>query len=211
MKNRKLKKFVKPIVYALIFFAFLMSFIIIDEKKDMSVMSNNSDYEYVNRSIIPYNNMPVLSEDKTIMNPYNSDEIEVSKRFYDSTLSDEEKQNAIIFYNDTYIQNSGILYKSSNEFDVVSILDGTVIDVKKDEVLGNVVDIKHSNNIISTYQGLNMVNVKKGQILSQGEVIGKSGKLELEESLDNALLFEIIKDGKYINPQDCIGKKLSEL
>ena len=127
------------------------------------------------------------------------------------TATDEEKKNALIYYNDTYMQNSGILYKGSESFDVVAILDGTIIDVKKDELLGNVIEIKHTNNLISTYQGLSTVNVKKGQLLKQGDVLGKSGKLELGETLENALLFELIKDGKYVNPLNYFDKKVSEI
>ena len=108
------------------------------------------------------------------------------------------------------MQNSGVLYKSKEAFDVVTILDGTVVDVKKDEVLGNIVEIKHSNNLITTYEGLSTVNVKKDQLLKQGDVIGKSGKLELGESLENSLLFELIKDGKYVNPLNYLDKKISD-
>ena len=102
------------------------------------------------------------------------------------------------------------MYKSNESFDIVNILDGTVVDVKKDEVLGNVVEVKHSNNLISTYEGLSTVNVKKDQLLKQGDVIGKSGKLELGESLENSLLFELIKDGKYVNPLNYLDKKISD-
>ena len=125
--------------------------------------------------------------------------------------SDEEKQNAIIYYNDTYIQNTGVLYKASESFDVISILDGTVISVKKDEVLGNVVEVKHSNNMISTYQGLSTVNVKKDQLLKQGDAIGKSGNLNISEQIENGLLFELIYDGKIVNPENYFDKKINEL
>ena len=109
--------------------------------------------------------------------------------------------------NDTYMQNSGVLYKSKEAFDVVTILDGTVVNVKKDEVLGNIVEIKHSNNLITTYEGLSTVNVKKDQLLKQGDVIGKSGKLNLGEEIENGLLFEVISDGKYINPLTYLEQK----
>ena len=141
---------------------------------------------------------------------YTSEKVEISKKFYDTNESDEEKQNSLLYYNDTYMQNSGILYKSNESFDIVNILDGTVVDVKKDEVLGNVVEVKHSNNLISTYEGLSTVNVKKDQLLKQGDIIGKSGKLELGESLENSLLFELIKDGKYVNPLNYLDKKISD-
>ena len=145
------------------------------------------------------------------MKPYVSDKVEISKKFYDVNSTDEEKQNSLIYYNDTYMQNSGILYKSNEQFDVVSILDGNVISIKKDEILGNVVEVRHSNNLISTYQGLSTVEVQKDQLLKVGDIIGKSGKLELGETLENALLFELIQDGKYVNPLNYYDKKVNEL
>ena len=146
-----------------------------------------------------------------ILKPYSTLNVEISKKFYDQSSTDEEKEKSLIYYNDTYIQNSGILYKSNEPFEIVNILDGTVVDVKKDEILGNVIQIKHNNDLISTYSGLSEVNVKKNQLLKQGEIIGKSGKLSLGEQLENSLLFEIIKDGKYVNPLNYIDKKLSEI
>ncbi len=210
MEKRKLKPFVMPVVYGIAFATLLMSLIMIDNMQSKKASTTDSNYTYVNNSIIT-SNIPVVKEETVILKPYSSEKVEISKKFYDETASDEEKQNAIIYYNDTYIQNSGILYKSGESFDILNILDGTVLNVKTDELLGNVVEVKHSNNLISTYEGLSSVNVKKGQLLKQGDIIGKSGKLELGESLENALLFELIKDGKYVNPLNYFDKKVSEI
>ena len=208
-RKRKLKPFVKPMVYALAFTALVLSLSALDSIQNKKVSKTDDNYTYVNNSIIS-SNVPVVKEEKIMVKPYTSEKVEISKKFYDTNESDEEKQNSLIYYNDTYMQNSGILYKSNESFDIVNILDGTVVDVKKDEVLGNVVEVKHSNNLISTYEGLSTVNVKKDQLLKQGDVIGKSGKLELGESLENSLLFELIKDGKYVNPLNYLDKKISD-
>ena len=109
------------------------------------------------------------------------------------------------------MQNSGVLYNSENEFSIVSILDGEVIELKKDNILGYIVEIKHDNNLISTYQGLKSVNVKKGEEITQNTLIGKSGEINLDVNLKNALLFELIKDGKYVNPELYFNKKIKEL
>lgn len=210
MKKKKLRPFVMPMVYGIAFAALLMSLVVLDDVQNEKVVNDDSNYTYVNNSIIT-SNIPVVKEEVVILKPYNSEKVEISKKFYDSTSTDEEKKNALIYYNDTYMQNSGILYKGSESFDVVAILDGTVIEVKKDELLGNVIEIKHTNNLISTYQGLSTVNVKKGQLLKQGDILGKSGKLELGETLENALLFELIKEGKYVNPLNYFDKKVSEI
>lgn len=212
MKKVKVKKLVKSVVYVGTFAILFLSIAVLEKTTNEETAINQEGYMYVNNSIFT-SNIPVVKEESEAMiqKPYVSDKIEISKKFYDKGSTDEEKENALIYYNDTYVQNSGILYKSNEPFEVVSILEGTVIDVKKDETLGNVVEIKHSNNLISTYEGLTEVSVKKDQTINQGQVIGKSGKLELGESLENALLFELIKDGKYVNPQNYFDKKLSEL
>ena len=205
-RKRKLKPFVMPMVYALAFTALVLSLSALDSIQNKKVSKADDNYTYVNNSIIS-SNVPVVKEEKIMVKPYTSEKVEISKKFYDTNASDEEKQNSLIYYNDTYMQNSGILYKSSETFDVVNVLDGTVVDVKKDEVLGNIVEIKHSNNLITTYEGLSTVNVKKDQLLKQGDVIGKSGKLNLGEEIENGLLFEVISDGKYINPLTYLEQK----
>ena len=209
MEKRKLKKFVIPILYVIPVVAILLTISLVDKTTEKKVMKEEEAYRYVNSSIFT-GNIPVALEEKVIMKPYTSEKVQISKQFYDINATDEEKENALIYYNDTYMQNSGILYKSDESFDIVCILDGSVIDVKKDDVLGNIVEVKHSNNLISTYEGLSMVNVKKNQILKQGDIIGKSGKLELGESIENALHFELIEDGKYVNPLNYYDKKISD-
>lgn len=210
MKRKKLKPFVVPVIYGMACASLIISIIFVDSKQTKTVMSEYDDYVYVNGSILK-KTTPVTKDETTIVKPYTSDKVEVSKKFYDMNASDEEKQNAIIYYNDTYIQNTGVLYKASESFDVISILDGTVVSVKKDEVLGNVVEVKHSNNMISTYQGLSTVNIKKDQLLKQGDVIGKSGNLNISEQIENGLLFELIYDGKIVNPENYFDKKINEL
>ena len=205
-RKRKLKPFVMPMVYALAFTALVLSLSVVDTIQNKKMSKADDNYTYVNNSIIS-SNVPVVKEEKIMVKPYTSEKVEISKKFYDTNESDEEKQNSLIYYNDTYMQNSGVLYKSKEAFDVVTILDGTVVDVKKDEVLGNIVEIKHSNNLITTYEGLSTVNVKKDQLLKQGDVVGKSGKLNLGEEIENGLLFEVISDGKYINPLTYLEQK----
>ena len=55
------------------------------------------------------------------------------------------------------------------------------------------------------------MNVSKGDKVLQGTIIGKSGEITLDVNLKNALLFEIIKDGKYENPDNYFDKKVKEL
>ena len=206
MKRKRLKGFVVPVFGALVFSTFLIGFLTISNKTgDIDLPNNN--YTYVNESIIN-DALPTIKEDSVIIKPYQNEEVKIYKKFYDGS---ENKENAIIYYNGTYMQNSGIIYSYDSEFNVVSVLDGEVIEVKKEELLGYVVEIRHDNNLISTYQGLKSVNVKKGETVTQDTLIGKSGEITLDVNLKNALLFELIKEGKYVNPENYFNKKIKEI
>lgn len=206
MKKRRLKGFVFPLFSAVLFSILLITIISLNKTNKEGVI-DDVDYTYSNDSIVS-KTVPVLSEEDIIIRPYQSDKISIYKKFYDG---ENNKEDAIIYYNDTYMQNSGIIYNSDNEFNVVSILDGEVIEVKKDDLLGYVVEIKHSNNLISSYEGMKSINVKKGDKIKQDTLIGKSGEIDLDVNLKNALLFELIKDGKYVNPENYFDKKAKEI
>jgi len=212
----KLKNFVVPGVYALslALFAFSMYFVqkvlvntLFSEKNLM-----NEETEYVDNEIIENNEyLPVVSEEKTIIRPFVSTDVKVRKDYYDYQAEADLQQNSIIFYENTYMQNSGVDYYSDNSFDVVSILDGTVIDVKSDNMLGTVVEIRHTNELISVYQSLSDVNVKVDDKVVQGQIIGKSGKSNLDVEIENGLHFEIYYMGQIVNPVDYYDKNLTDL
>ena len=200
---RKLKGFVLPVIIGSVLgigFNVYLAF------RENGVSSIPEDFNYVSQSIIN-NSMPVLSYDDVLIRPYQTDKINVINRFYD----DDNRELGIIYFNNTYMQSSGILYNSEEEYNVVSILDGEVINIRKDDLLGNTVEIKHTDNLISSYQGLKNVYVKKGDHINQNTIIGKAGEIKLKETYNNALLFELIKDGHYVNPDKYFDKKIKEI
>lgn len=205
MKKRRLKSFVVPVFSAIIFSVLFLTILSLNNKKELP--KTKEKYTYSNDSII-HDAIPTLSEDDVIIKPFQNDNIKIYKSFYDKENGSED---SIIYYNNTYMQNSGCIYNNDEEFTVVSILDGEVINVKKEELLGYIVEVKHANNLISSYEGLKSVNVKKGEQITQNALIGKSGEIKLDVNLKNALLFELIKDGKYINPELYYNKKLKEI
>ena len=78
-------------------------------------------------------------------------------------------------------------------------------------MLGTIVTVTHSNNMISIYQSLSEVNVQENQVINQGDVIGKSGVCNIEKDLNNHLHFELILNGKVVNPENYYNKKIKEL
>ena len=154
--------------------------------------------------------IPVINSDPIIQKPYNDPEVKIGRTYYDYKGDENSQINSITIHENTYLQNTGIDYINENAFDIISILDGTVITVKEDETIGKTIEIKHDNGIISTYQSLSEILVKKGDIVTQGQTIGKSGSNELEKDLGNHLHFEIYDNGQAQNPENYYNKIVKE-
>ena len=170
------------------------------------------DYDYVTDTVIDDDkDVPVVSTDTIIAKPYSDENVKVLKNYYDYTAAKEQQENSILYYESTYMQNSAVAYGGVDSFDVVSILDGNVVSIKEDELLGNIVEIEHDNKVISVYQSISDVLVKENQTVKQGEVVAKSGESNLNKSLNSHLLFELIIDSKIVNPEEYYNKKINEL
>ena len=211
MKGKiKLKSWVVASIYLFAVSAVVTSFVLLNKVLKEKVYSNET-LSYVYRGIFD-NTVPVVkyTADKVIK-PFESEKVEVVKNYYDKDSDASVQEKSLIMYQNTYMPNTGILYKSDEEFDVLAALDGTVADITADEIMGNVVVIKHSNNLASVYQSLNEVNVLIGDLVKQGDIIGTSGSNKVESSSDNMLLFEVISNGEYINPDKFYEMNINEL
>lgn len=208
MKKRKLKSFVIPTIIIISTFLILLTVILMPKSND-SLKSNLTNLTYVTDTILE-NEKAVIATSTKIINPYTDASVTIGKNYYDYKGDSEKQKNSIIYYDDTYIQNSGIDFINKNKFDVVAILKGTVINVKEDETLGKIVEIKHDNDYISIYQSLSEINVKKDDIVNQGQVIGKSGTNKLDKELGNHLHFELYINGQVVDPNIYLNKDLKE-
>ena len=144
-----------------------------------------------------------------MINPYTDKNVKIGKTYYDYKGEEKNQENSITVHDNTYMQNTGIDFISDQIFDVVSVQDGTVINVKEDNLLGKVVEIKHESGLISSYQSLSEISVKKGETITQGQIIGKSGTNELDKESGNHLHFEIYKDGTSVNPENYLNKEIN--
>ncbi len=210
MIQRKLKKWVIPSLYALAIIAILGSVYLIENAMNSNKNFKEDDhYGKVNNTIFD-DSIPVINSSSTLIRPYKDASIKIVKNYYNYKGSEEDQQNSLIYYDDTYIQNSGVSYGGKDNFEVIAVLDGTVTEVKEDKLLGNIVQIKHSNDIISVYQSLGTVNVKKDDSVKQGDVIGTSGTSNISKDLGSHLDFELIKSGQIVNPEEYYDKVPSE-
>lgn len=208
MRQRRLKKRAVYLIYSAIFVLLVGIAYLIE-----GTLSNNSlkNTDFVNKTIIEDKVKPVVAEYKKIIRPYKDTDIKILKEFYDYKGNEENQVNAIIEYNDTYMQNTGVCYGGKEEFLVNTILDGKVIDIKQDETLGNIVQIEHENNIISVYQSLKDIKVKIGDTVAQGDIIGSAGTNNLNKDLNNHLCFELLIDGINVNPENYYEKTINEI
>lgn len=205
----KLKPFVFPVLYISLIFTVIVGLYFTSKSLKTDVDDTLKDITYVSNTILD-NTLPVNKIDDVIINPYTVDDVKIARYFYNLEDDADRQKESIIYYNNTYMQSSGIDYVKNDSFDVVSILDGTIIDIKEDELLGKIVEIKHNNELVSSYAGLSIVNVQKGENVTKGMKIGISGTNRVNESLGNHLHFEIYQNGINIDPLKVIGKKIGD-
>ena len=210
MKKLRLKKGVIIGAYLIAFSLTGMSAFFVSQ----NMQANNpteEDIEYVNSSIIDdKEDREVIKEDVKMVKPYTNEEVQTLKYFYDYQAEAETQEKSILYHENTYIQNSGMDFGLTDTFDVVAVLDGTVVDVREDELLGTVVEIKHDNDFISSYQSLSEVSVKKNDTIKQGQVIGKSGTNTIDQDLGNHLHFELYKSGEVVDPSKYFDQVISD-
>ena len=216
MTKRKLKPFVVPALYGICIVAFIFSAYMIQLIIGKSAFKDDIDTDkptnYVDGEIINSNeHIPVINNGSVILRPYTASDVKIAKSFYDYKAEAEKQKDAIIYYENTYMQNSGVDYKGDDVFDVVAILDGEVTSVKNDEILGTIVEIKHSNDIISIYQSLSDVSVKENDKLLAGQLIGKSGESNINKDMGKHLHFELYYKGQLVNPEEYYDKNIEDL
>ena len=101
--------------------------------------------------------------------------------------------------------HKGIDIKPKDTLLIESALAGKVEAVNNSEITATEIIIDHGNNVKTLYSNLVSANVKAGDTVEKGQVIGNLGKTVSIEASDGAHLhFELIVDGKQINPLDYI-------
>lgn len=197
MKKMKLRKYVLPTIYVLIILVTFLSVSLINNY----LLKNVTNYNY-SKSIMKDVTENVLSEilpDK-FERPYLSENVKLLSGFYSKDYDDESQKNSLIVYQNTYMPSSGTFYASQDEFDVVSVYDGKVKSIKKDEMLGDTVEVQHSDNLTTIYYSLKDVTVRENDDIKKGTIIGKATSNNLVTD-KNVLFIEVYLKGKQIDPE----------
>ena len=140
------------------------------------------------------------------------DDIKIVKKFYDSSLSDEELEKALVYFEGVYRPNLGIDFSKDNKaFEVTAAFSGTVTKKDNDALLGWIVTVTNETGVSATYQSLSEVNVEKDAVIKQGDKIGTSGENVYESELKNHLHFMLEKDNQALNPEKYFNQEVSKI
>ncbi len=216
MKKRKLRGYVLPTIYLLVLGVMAFGITLLSQNllENQEMQDDNYNYSmsvFDEKEEETNNNTEEKKEEVVAVKPFTSDKVSVSKEYYNKDETAENQEKALIYYENTYMPNTGILYESDEKFDVVAIMDGTVKEIKTDEILGSVMTIEHSNKLTSIYYTLSDITVKKGDKVTIGQTIAKSGQSKLQTSKKETLLFETYLNGTLINPNNIFQKNINEL
>lgn len=202
MRIESLEKRIPFIVFVTLIISTLIATVFISNKmSDDMVVESPTIVDTYDDTI------PVISENNYIINPYMDQSVTIGKTFYDYKGEEETQEKSIIVQENTYYQNTGVDFVKEEPFDVVCIAEGTVNEVKEDELVGKVIEIEHKNGLISIYQSLGEISIQKGDPVVQGQLIGKSGTNEMDKELGNHLHFEIYENGHNVDPTLYLNKE----
>lgn len=139
----------------------------------------------------------------------NEQDVQVVKSFYDENGSTQEKEAAMVEYNDTFTPNAGIdlARKDAKPFDVLAAFSGKVTGATTKPVVGNEVEVTSPDGTVTVYQSLSELKVKQGDEIKQGDVLGTAGRNELEKDLGVHVHFEVRQNDKTVNPATLLGLK----
>lgn len=199
--EKSYKKILVPAVYIFAAISLMMGVILLLSGISR-YLNEGINYKYTLDNVFN-DSIPVVNIQgtDTIIKPYISENVSIGKYFYDFESDISEQESSIIYYENTYMQNSGVDYVSSENFDVVSILDGEVISVEDNEIYGKIVTIKHNDNLLSVYSCLTDVLVNTGYKVAQGEIIASSSKSILNDKT-STLHFEVYYKNNVLDPEN---------
>lgn len=205
-----MRKFIIYSVYSICFVLMLSVIVAYNASNKESEGLTNIDYDYV-EDIIEPNIESVNNEsddENKIAKPYKREDIKIVKNYYNYKENEKSQINSINYYNNTYFQNNGICYSNGNPFEVYSVLDGVVTDITKDELVGNSITIKHNENSYSVYQSIKDIQIKKGDKVTKGTLLAYSNVSNFNKDLKNHLYFELVINGKNVNPEEYYDTEL---
>ena len=208
MKKRKLKGFVLPTLYMLITISIFTSIIFLGK----SVNLKSQDYDYGINALKEKVESVIVEDEVTsssISSPVDENKANIEIHFYNKDDEEKNQQQSLIYYENTYLPNTGLIYTANEAFEVKNVFEGKVTDILTDEFFGKYIVIEHTNNLRTYYYGLEEILVEVGDEISNRTVLGTS-KINTIINNKNSFLFEVYHNNKLVDPEDFIGSKITD-
>lgn len=172
----------------------------------------NKNYNY-GVNVLDTSVIPVVKEEdeipSVIESPVDEQVAEISIHFYSKDDEEQLQQKSLIYYENTYLPNTGLLYTSDEIFLVKSAFSGKVVEIKDDSFFGKCIVIEHTNNLKTYYYGLNDLLVDVNDEISSKTDLGYSATNEIIND-KKSFLFEVYYNNELINPEKFIGTNIED-
>jgi len=103
----------------------------------------------------------------------------------------------------------GVDFKGKNGDEIKAVADGEIIKIGKDPMWGDTIALDHGFGIVSTYRGAAPKQIKEGDTVKMGQVIGTLSAIPCESEDGPHLHLEISSDNKQIDPVAAIGVEVN--
>lgn len=206
MKKRRLKSYVLPTTYLLITITIFTGILFMSNKSG-ALEEYNFSTGLMKEEVKPV--VETENNDGIISSPVDLESVKISVYYYSKDDETTRQEQSLILYEDTYLPNSGILLTSDNVFEVKSVYDGKVLEVKDDEILGTYVVIEHNANLKTYYYGIDNIEVKQNDEVKEGTILGTSKENNISKG-NKSCLFEAYYKGQTINPEKLINANIQD-
>lgn len=206
MKKRRLKSYVLPTTYLLITITIFTGILFMSNKSG-ALEEYNFSTGVMKEEVKPV--VETENNDGIISSPVDLESVKISVYYYSKDDETTRQEQSLILYEDTYLPNSGILLTSDNVFEVKSVYDGKVLEVKDDEILGTYVVIEHNTNLKTYYYGIDNIEVKQDDEVKEGTILGTSKENNISKG-NKSCLFEAYYKGQTINPEKLINANIQD-
>ena len=163
--------------------------------------------------------VPAIATPEVFTAPVETKNFNVMTTFFDETSEDSAQLASSIFFfqvgSGKYSHPSQGVSLACEDDEVVNViapLSGIVSSVIDDDpVRGTIITIDHEEGLQTVLTGVYEVDVTTGDEVRQGQALGVTGISRLEPDSGNVVHLEVIQSGNFLNPEDVIGKMISEL
>lgn len=90
---------------------------------------------------------------------------------------------------------------------VKAALDGEVVEVVNDTIMGITITLKHSDDLLTRYSNLSTdAMVKVGDMVKKGQTISGVGRTASSKTAEGSVLhFQVLKDDQFVDPEIYLG------